>query len=176
LAAGQGTGIQRSWREGTLGRAGSPVRKRLGQGASPGKTKNLPSQHGDERPTFRGTTRIRARQARAHAPLTVGLRPALAGRSRANQATHTRAAFSRWPPLSAGTRTRYFPVQHISQSLIFIAQNLSFGKYKVPQSFKQIKIFSKNKKPNKIHSESCMKFPGNSCGKCRIMKFFSKYY
>ena len=49
----------------------------------------------DERQAFRGTTRIRANNAHTFPPVTVGFRPALTGRSRANQATRIKAAFSR---------------------------------------------------------------------------------
>jgi len=67
---------------------------------------------------------------RTQSPITAGRRPALAGRSRANQAGQTsKAAFSRRPPLS-GERCCYFPVQHICTKL-FIAQTTWIGKEKM---------------------------------------------
>ena len=59
-----------------------------------------------------------APEARAHAPVTEGLRPALTGRSRANQGTPSKAAFSRWPPLSGDGKLPIFPFLACSQLLL----------------------------------------------------------
>ena len=57
--------------------------------------KPFPPQNWDERQTFRGTTRIRVENTHLTSGNGGGNRPALAGRSRANQATPVKAAFSR---------------------------------------------------------------------------------
>ena len=87
------------------------------RGRSPRQQKNLSSPLGTKGspsavpPAF-------APEARAHAPVTEGLRPALTGRSRANQGTPSKAAFSRWPPLSGDGKLPIFPFLACSQLLL----------------------------------------------------------
>ena len=94
-----------------------------------GNKKALRPEPGDERQPFRGTTRIRALRpflgfGRALSPLVTGggPRPALAGRSRANQAVRFQGGFQPVTAPLCETDTRYFPVLRISTMDFYITK------------------------------------------------------
>ena len=92
------------------------------------QTKRPPPQRWDERQPFRGTTRnSHIFSVRAQGPVTAASRPALAGRSRANQGVTRQGGFQPAAASLWGGEAPYFPAPRIYD--VFYSARLRRAEY-----------------------------------------------